>query len=359
MPGAAGARREPTWSERGSAAVDLGDLHTAKLYFVEAVKADRGNARHRYHLAVVQQGLGELGAAAASLTEALRLDPKTAEAARRLALLAGRCELPADVPLDAAGLKAALAYDTVDRELIAEVAMRHLERDGPLGAVLSRGRSEGWLETAGSLCVERTAPVLKEALLLEVLRTGVFRNPDAERLLTALRRVLLLEVAPERFEDRALVDFTLATMQQCRINEYIWAIEAEESHRLAELGVAISELLAGDLAAGRQFLLASLYRPIKTLLGEGVEPQQAGGIRPRALREAVVAQLADAADEQARAARIPRLGAMADGTSRAVAAQYEANPYPRWTSVGLIRPVDMRRTLGAYFKAGELAFLDR
>jgi SAM-dependent methyltransferase len=353
------ARRKPTWSERGSAATDLGDLHAAKLCFAHAAKAEPGNAQHRYHLAIVQQGLRELGAAARSLTEALRLDPRLADAARRLALLAGRCELPAEVRLDAAGLAAALAYNTVDRELIAEVAMRHLERDAPLGGALGKGRAGGWMETARSLCVERTGLLLKDDLFLRLLRTGLFRNPDVERLLTALRRALLLEVALQRFEDRALADFALALMQQCRINEHVWAAEADEVRGLAQLSLEVSELLAGDLAAGRRFLLASLYHPISKLLGETTEPRQAAGVRPRALREAVVAHLTEAADERGRAARLPRLGAVADGTSRAVAAQYEASPYPRWTSVGLVRSADMRRALGAYFKAGELAFLDR
>src|SRR5262245_51585738 len=87
-------RGEPDWSERGSAAVDLGDLDAARECFAEAVRAERGNARHRYHLAVVEQALGEYGAAGASLTQALRLDPGMADASRRLALLAGRCDLP-------------------------------------------------------------------------------------------------------------------------------------------------------------------------------------------------------------------------------------------------------------------------
>jgi len=357
MPAAA-PRRSPDWSERGSAAVDLGDLQAARLCFEEAVKADR-NARHRYHLAIVQQGLGELGSAGASLTEALRLDPRLADAARRLALLAGRCELPLDAPLDPAGLRAALAYDTVDRELIAEVAMRHLARAASLGSALASGRSEGWLATARGLCLEKTAPALEDALLLDVLRTGVFRNPDVERLLTALRRVLLLEAAPHRFEDRALVNFALALMQQCRINEHVWAMASEEARAVAELGLCVSDLLAGDLAAGRKFLLACLYLPFSRILGESAGPQQARGIRPRALREVVVQRLAEAADERDRAARMPQLGAITHATSRKVAAQYEGNPYPRWTSVGVLTPADMRRALGAYFKAGEIAFMDR
>src|SRR5262245_36012932 len=99
----ASSPRKADWSERGSAAVDVGDLEAARQCFTEAVRSEGRNPRHRFHLAVVLEGLGEFDAAGARLTEALRLDPKMADAARRLSLLAGRCTLPGAVPLDAAG----------------------------------------------------------------------------------------------------------------------------------------------------------------------------------------------------------------------------------------------------------------
>jgi SAM-dependent methyltransferase len=56
---------------------------------------------------------------------------------------------------------------------------------------------------------------------------------------------------------------------------------------------------------------------------------------------------------------MPRLGACADPTAQAVARQYESNPYPRWTSVGVVAPARLRRMLGRYFSDAELTFLDR
>jgi SAM-dependent methyltransferase len=362
-PRSAPRKRGPSWSERGSAAVDLGDLKSARQCFAEAVREDRGNARHRYHLAVVQEGLGELGAAGASLTEALRLDPRMADAARRLSLLAGRCELPEGEPLNPAGLKAALAHDTVDRVLIAEAAMRQLASAGPLAAALAQGRAEGrfegWLAAARGLCRDRTAPLLKDDLLLQVLRTGIFRGPAIERLLTALRRVLLLEIPEQRLEERALFDFGLALAQQCQINEHVWAVSEEEARRVGQLGLKASQLLAGDPVEGRKLLLGALYLPFGKLLGDGLLPQHAAAIRPRALRDVVMPLLAEAADERERRAGLPRLGAIADPTGQEVAQQYESNPYPRWTSVGLLTPAALRRGLGRHFSADELAFLDR
>jgi SAM-dependent methyltransferase len=358
-PRAAPKRQGPSWSERGSAAVDLGDLGAARACFAEAVRAERGEPMHRYHLALVQEALGEPGAAGASLTEALRLDPAMADAARRLSLLAGRSDLAGEAPFDPAGLKAALAHDTVDRELIAEVAVRQLAGAGPLADALAAGASEGWPAAARSLCLGKTAPLLRDELFLEVLRTGVFRSPEIERVLAALRRVLLLELAEQRLEERALFDFALALAQQCQINEHVWAVSPEEALRCSRIGPRAKALLAGDPAEGRKLLLGALYRPFCELVGEEIGPQLAQAIRPRTLRDAVVRHLAEAADERERRQRLPRLGAAAEPASRAVAQQYEANPYPRWTSVGLLSPARLRRGLGHYFTAAELAVLDR
>jgi SAM-dependent methyltransferase len=55
-------------------------------------------------------------------------------------------------------------------------------------------------------------------------------------------------------------------------------------------------------------------------------------------------QLHEPLDEARRAAALPRCTPLADATSRAVQAMYEANPYPRWLT--LRRPVPHR--LGAY-----------
>jgi hypothetical protein len=306
----AARRRGPTWSERGSAAVDHGDLDAARTCFAEAVRQERGNALHRYHLAVVQEALGEVGAAGASLTEALHLAPGLTEAARRLSLLAGRCSLPGEEPLDPAGLKAALAYDTVDREPIAEAAMRHLAATGPLAGALAAGRTYGWLAAARGLCRDRTAPLLRDELFLTVLRTSVFRGAEIERLLTALRRALLLDAAAERLQERALFELALALAQQCHINEHVWAVSEEEAAQVAGIGLDAARLLDGDPAEGCRLVLGGLYAPFTALLGDGMDPREGDRIRPRALRDVVARHLADAADERRRRAGVARLGGM-------------------------------------------------
>lgn len=357
-PRGAPAPRNVDWSERGSAAVDAGNLEAAKACFLKAVKTDIRNARPRFHLAIVLEGLGETDAAAAALTEALRLDQSMTDAARRLASLAARYAVSGNAALNVIGLRNALQHDRVDREIIAETAIRHLAGREPLERALATGLSQGWMAAARSLCLKSTAQVLKDDLLLDVLRTSVFRHPDAERLLTALRRVLLLEVPPERFADGALVGFAVALMQQCWANEYVWAESDEETSAVGELVIAVPRLLDGDVEEGRKLLLASLYRPLTKTLG-AVSTAESGKINPPALRQAVVQRLAEQADERARAARVPSLGAVTDATSRRVAQQYEANPYPRWASVPLPRDGAARRALGRLVASEQLGFMDR
>jgi SAM-dependent methyltransferase len=350
--------RNFSWSELGSAAVDAGDLPAAKNYFLEAAKAEARDARHRFHLAVVLQGLGEIDAAATALTEALRLDMSMVDAARRLASLASRYAVRDVAALNALGLRAALHHDTVDREVIAELAINHLASREQLKSVLASGREQGWLAAARSLCLKRTATVLMNDLLLEVLKAGVFRHPDTEHLLTALRRVLVVEVSPTRFADRELICFAIALMHQCWANEYVWVVSVEEEQAIVGCTIAMQGLLSGNFEDGRKLLLSALYRPLPEILGGQARAEDVSKIRPKLLRDVVARRLAEYGDDRQRAAYMPNIGTITDETSRKVAHQYETNPYPRWTSLTLPRQNSMRQVLRQFFSPEQLGFMD-
>jgi hypothetical protein len=250
-PAATAKPKGPSWLELGSSAVDAGDLATAERCFGEAVKADEKNPRCHFYLAIVLEARENFAAAAEHLTRALRLDPNDADAARRLSSLVSRCTLPANVALDPAGLQAALHHDSSSSWIIANLALQYLLR-GPLASVYELARREGWAQAARVLCVARSGEALKNELLLAVLRSNIVRDADIEQLLTAARRALLLEVAPERFLDRDLVTFAIAMLHQCRMNEYIWSVADAEEARLAQLqsGLSVPNLLAGDVHEG-------------------------------------------------------------------------------------------------------------
>ena len=351
--------RADDWARRGSAAVDARDLKTAKKCFARAAELDRGNAERRFHLAVVLEGLADYPAAAEQLTEALRLDPKLTRAARRLTALLSNYILPGNARLNPIGLRAALQHDEVGRDVIADAALNYLSSRDPLRGALALGRTKGWEVSARNLCLKRTGALLRDELFLEFLRTGISRNAELEGLLTALRRTLLLEVPRQRLADDELMRFTVVLMQQCWANECVWMTSPEELATIGEQPVATRALLDGDVEEGHDFLLASLYKPAYAAFDANVGLESIANIRPVALAEAVARRVDEYADEQARMARMPRIGHVANATSRKVAAQYESAPYPRWTRLGMnVREGQFRRSLGQYFKPDQLAFMD-
>src|SRR5262249_30086198 len=210
---------------------------------------------------------------------------------------------------------------------------RHVAQSGPLRAALESGATKGWELAARDLCLKRTAPLLRDEVFRELLRTGVMSSPELERLLIALRRLLVLELPPERFADHDLVQFAVTLMQQCWLNEYVWKASEEELRAIAAKRLVIADLLNGSVEQGFTLLLVSLYVPTLQPLGPGVTQQMVGNIRPNALRDAVAARVRELVDEQGR--RIPLVGDLADPTSRKVALQYEGAPYPRWRRLSI------------------------
>jgi SAM-dependent methyltransferase len=297
-PSAASSAQAEDWSRRGSAAVDARDLDTAKKCFKRAAQLDRGNAERRCNLAIVLEALKEFDDAAEELTEALRIDPHHSQAARRLSSLLSRQILPESARLNPQGLRAALRHDAASRDAVADAAFRLLSHGESLRGALGLGRLEGWEVAARGLCLARTGRLLRDELFLELLRT------------------------------------------------------------VAEQPVGSPELLDGNVEQGYRFLLASLYRPIGETLGRNIGSEGIANIQPSALRVAIARRVEEHVDEQARMTRIPRLGSIADETSRKVALQYESAPYPRWTRLGMsMREGGFRRSVGQYFKPEQLAFM--
>ena len=353
----ASAKATTDWQAFGARAIDEGDLETAHQCFVEAVRQTPNSALAHLQLALVSEGLGEFAQAAQHYTEALRVDPNLVDAARRLSNLITRGALPADVKLNPWGLKAALDHDFASRDQIAEATVYFLARSGPLHDALAAGRSQGWLAAARELCVRSTGALLRDELFQKALRDSVIRQPELEHLLTALRRVLLLEVPASRFEDRTLAAFLVTLAQQCWVNEFVWPVSAEEEARLGTgADVDIEALIAGEPAAGIALARAALYRPVAELL-----PQQTptARIKPQIVRDFARLHLEEAQDEAQRAAAMRRLGTISDPVSVRVADQYARYPYPRWKSLGhTLRIGEWRKSMSRHFPDDRLSFMD-
>jgi SAM-dependent methyltransferase len=346
------------FSRRGAAAIAAGDLQSAAKSFAAAVRADDGNAEHRFNLAIVHEATGNARGAAEELTKALQIDPQMAAASRRLCWLLGKGKLPDGVRLNRLGLKAALAHDTADRDLLAAAALHHLSQTLPLRHILERGARRGWRDAALDVCLGKDQEILGDSLFLETLRRGVVSSPIIEDFLTAVRAALLLDVPPARFEDARLVRMAVALMQQCWLNEFVWAETPQEMQALESQTIPLDGVLGSGGAAAHAFMLRSMYRPPADVLGR-MPPDAIGRIEPQVLRDALATRAAEEREIVERAARIPRLGTIRDATSMRVAGQYNVSPYPRWTSVLTYREGHYLKNLATVFDGNELDFLQK
>ena len=181
-------------------------------------------------------------------------------------------------------------------------------------------------------------------LLLDYLQGTVNLDPRLERVLAAARAERLREWSAAGAEEAAARAagpegrLAAALAVQCFHNEFVWWVSPEEEALLAAPAARLDRALAEDDAIdpaslAADLLLVSLYRPLSALAGA----DRLAAVRAEAWDPPVADLLRHALHgprEEARLARgLPALAAVGDPTSRAVGAQYEENPYPRWISL--------------------------
>ena len=181
-------------------------------------------------------------------------------------------------------------------------------------------------------------------LLLDYLRQVVNLDPQLERLLAAARAGRLREwMAADEAEAAARAAgsggrIAAALAIQCFHNDYAWYAGPEEEALLAAPAARLDRALAEDGpvdpdALAADLLLVSLYRPASDLAGAGRLASVAPEAWPAPVADLLGHSLHGPREELRIARELPALAPVRDSTSRAVRAQYEENPYPRWLSL--------------------------
>ncbi len=300
-------------------ALESGDAGALVRLAALAEEAPRNPRAHFAH-AMALEAARRTAEAIAAYSRALARDRKLDAAAQRLAvLLESHGAVPPDT-LDRRGLLAGLSNPAIDPQPLARAAFAWLKAHGALAPAIARGRNEGWAAAAEALLGRRDDEALADPLLLACLEQGSNADAEIELLLTALRRALLL--TPGLIERKAPRAFACALARQARSSDYVWFVAADERE------------------VGGNGLLQALYAlPARDIVA-----------RPRAFATMLAEAHAEAESERKLAAALPSLGSLSDATSGAVAAQYEANPYPRWQRLTRPRPgafqQDMARFVG-------------
>lgn len=368
----------------------LGVLHhqtgrsdAAAALIRQAIAADRDNAEPRYSLGLIHASLGQYADAITQTRRALKLNPDHVEARTNLGALLLRQGQPREAALHLAralelapsqaayaNLAQALLEDGRASEAI-DIVLRGLRDGGGVNlksifvmiaqaldpakaakhdgfrAALARALTEPWCRPRdlARLCCQilalqgESAPDQNsddDPLLAALLTTTPVVDPELERQLTAARRALLDGSHADPAAPDDLLGFAVALAQQCFINEYVFTLSDDEARQVKALNDSIAaKLAAGASVTPMAIALSAAYGPLHALAGSERLLAQPDMEPVAAL---LTQQIREPLTERDIRATIPALTPITDATSTAVRAQYEENPYPRWSAPVANRP---------------------
>ena len=190
--------------------------------------------------------------------------------------------------------------------------------------------------TAGEADAARSvdlAAIAADPMLGRLLVSGRVSDGEIEKVLTAARRLILDRAGDSSAAGSGdLPAFFSSLAQQCFLNEYAFAESEQERAAVERLCAALVETLRGQGTVAPETLIAiAAYRPLHEIEGVDALLERRW---PQPVDELLTMQVREPRAEAAIRSDLPALTPIENQISRAVQAQYEANPYPRWVMAG-------------------------
>ncbi len=300
------------------------DAVAAHVRQILELKPDFAPGHHM--LAVALRGANAPLLAFEAASAALRLAPTFDNKALLVACLQELPEMPASDETRE-WLIRAMAEPWGRASELARHAVALLRADPEFGGAIARAASAD-----PSPADELFGPAAMRALGRNTLLHCLLENTRLadvamERYLTAARRALLDMAASDAADDGALA-FSCALARQCFINEYAFAVSAEEENACAALRARLVAALRAKERVPALWLSAlAAYAPLSDL---GEDDSLLAPKWPRNVDALLQQQVREPAEERRLRDAMPRLTPIADEVSAMVRDQYEQNPYPRW-----------------------------
>lgn len=260
--------------------------------------------------------------AARAYKRALSLDPDNAQACNNFARL-----------LQAQGKnREASIYFARTLELMPQLLQQYESIRATLVALLPaldealRRQAAAWPQhlTPAQLSDSDFTSITEDPLFLQLLKSIPVHDVALERLLTSLRKSLLIAGTSGKNGDERNLAFACALAQQCFINEYVFATTPEEDELVSKLAGMLG---SSEQASAMEVAIVAMYRPLSAL---DAGPSLTARSWPQPVEALLNLQLQGPAEERALRDLIPRLTPIGDDVSVKVRKQYEENPYPRW-----------------------------
>ncbi len=329
----------------GNALRALGDMAGSMASYRRAVEIDPANPMARFNLGRALVDAGQPEAALVHLRAAVRVAPQAGAAWQWLAdVLAQRRFDAYDAGAEGEFIEC-LSRSDIAPDTLAQAAASLLRADPSFHRLLPPSGGEDFDALRLDEAVMRP---LARPLFLLLLENAIIPEPDFERLVAKVRRAAILawrsrtHRGETAHDEAALRDVLGAVAHQCFLAEYLHGERDDESSIIEQLKARVeAELAVGGPVNEAQIALFACYRPLATLQRADTLPASNASIVGRL----VLRQVREPAVEAGIAAGLRRLTPIRDEVSRAVQAQYEEHPYPRWLrapSTGGAHPLALR-----------------
>ncbi|MFQ5937373.1 MAG: tetratricopeptide repeat protein, partial [Acidiferrobacterales bacterium] len=303
----------------------LGQAESAVEHYQRALQVDPKFAEAQQNLGNALVSLGELEQAVAVFSQALRLRPGMVEARRSLVSTLQMLRPSAYRPDLEETIKPCFHSSEVTHQPLARITASQLRYKHRLSG-------DSTLSGHGSHSLLRT--LAADELFTSLLSQTFNVDPELERVLITLRRNLFFEhVGGSEISDeyKGLIS---ALGLQCFSNEYVFHESKEENEAVQRLKKQREHAYDRTPKAVEELentlLLLSMYLALATLsCARALDAVPLGDWRA-SIRPVIERTLKEPLAEQRIEQDIESLGPIGDATSRAVRAQYEENPYPRW-----------------------------
>lgn len=212
--------------------------------------------------------------------------------------------------------------------------------------LLADPTSRNVLESACHLDDPAAQRFAEDILLHALLTSAVVTDPALEKILSALRRSLLLALTTEKQPvavDGRWLPFCAALACQCFINDYAYAWDDAELRAIDLLFDRIgAQLAAQKKCCDIEIALLACYRALDSL---PLSPTIWNARWPEPLNETIRLQVHVPRRETELRNSIPVLTETTGQTTIAVRRQYEESPYPRWLRIPRRSGSDQLRSL--------------
>ncbi len=215
--------------------------------------------------------------------------------------------------------------DTVDHQHISHIAVDQLKLKYDIDAQTNPAKEQNLLLL-----------LARDTLFLAALERTVNVDDEFESFLKKLRRFLLFEYQAKQDLPASHLRLAAALAQQGFNNEYILNEREDERGAVGEIEERLDRGFHSGAVRAQEvpLLVLGMFRHI-ALLPSVV---QSAGIPLDSLspvaRPAIIRMIQEPLEERRLVDEIPSFGAITCDTSKAVRAQYEENPYPRWFNLG-------------------------